>query len=152
MARQPTTKTLSNPNQLGLGLPAPRRIPLDFTLADIRELRSETDALVFSIRCSGYDSKVIPGLFSFDDGNWSRIVNARDRFFPQDRRNEFMDKMGNEALLMYACESRGYDFSTLRKHKTDLEEQLEAANQRIAELELKDQIREDFVRKVVTGK
>lgn len=108
-----------------------------------------TDAIVFSVRASGYDSKVVPQLFGFDEGNWSRIVNARDRFFPQDRLNEFMDVMGNEAPLIQLCESRGYDFSTMRKHQTETELKLEAANRRIAELEQKNAIQEEFVRKVM---
>lgn len=149
MARQASTRLLSNPNQIGLALPPPRRIPLEFTLADIRALPSETDALLFSIRCSGYDQKVVPQLLNFDEGNWSRIINARDRNFPQDRRNEFMDIMGNEALLMWGCESRGYDFSSMRKHQTETEQKLEAANRRIAELEHENNIREEFVRKLV---
>src|SRR6478735_4963706 len=109
MARQPSTTVLSSPNQMGLGLPQPRRIPLEFTVSDVRGLASVTDALAFSVRASGYDSKVVHELFGFDKGNWSLILNDRDRFFPQDRLNEFMDKMGNEAPLIQLCESRGYD-------------------------------------------
>ena len=140
---------MSNPLQGDLGLPPPRRIPLEFTVADVRGLATMTDAIVFSVRCSGYDSKVVPGLFGFDEGNWSRIVNARDRFFPQDRLNEFMDKMGNEAPLIQLCESRGYDFSTMRKHQTETEMKLEAERRENAELRQKLAIQEEFVRKVM---
>jgi hypothetical protein len=149
MARQASTKVVSNPDQIGLGLPPPRRIPLEFTVADVRGLASMTDALAFSVRCSGYDSKVVPSLFGFDEGNWSRIVNARDRFFPQDRLNEFMDVMGNEAPLIQLCESRGYDFSSMRKHQTETELKLAASEARNAELELKLAHHEEFMRKVM---
>lgn len=149
MARQSSTRVLSNPDQIGLKLPAPRRIPLEFTLADVRSLKSESDALNFSVRCSGYESKEIPMLFGIDEGNWSRITKSGDRYFPHDRRNEFMDFIGNDVLLMYGCESRGFDFSTLRKHRSDVELQLEAAKARIVELEQKNSIQEEFVRKVM---
>lgn len=149
MARQPSTKALSSAGQAALALPTPRRIPLAFTLADVRSLKSESEAINLSVRCSGWESKEVPMLFGIDEGNWSRITKSGDRYFPHDRRDEFMDFVGNEILLMYGCESRGYDFATLRKHKTELEEKLEAANRRIAELELKNTIQEEFVRKVV---
>lgn len=140
---------MSDPNQIGLELPTPRRIPLDFTLDDVRKLKSESHALMFSVRCSGYEPKEIPLLFEIDAGQWSNILSGK-KHFPHERRNEFMDFVGNEILLMYACESRGYDFTTLRKHRSDVEEQLEAAKARIAELERKNEIQEEFVRKVMT--
>lgn len=88
-------------------------------------------------------------LFGIDDGNWSRITKSGDRYFPHDRRNEFMDFIGNEILLMYGCESRGRDFSTLRPHQSELEIELEATKRRNAELEQKLAIQEEFVRKVM---
>src|SRR5690606_30632108 len=100
------------------------------------KLKSEGHALAFSVRCSGYDPKEIPLLFSIDAGQWSNILQGK-KHFPHERRNEFMDFVGNEILLMYGCESRGYDFSTLRKHKSALEERLEAANKRAEEAEYK---------------
>lgn len=125
MARQPSTKSLSNPDQIGLRLPSPRRIPLEFTIGHIKNLKSESDAINFSVSCSGYESKEIPMLFGIDEGNWSRITKSGDRYFPHDRRNEFMDFVGNEVLLMYAIESRGYDWATLRRHRTEIEEENE---------------------------
>jgi hypothetical protein len=124
MDRQSRTRNLSSPNQIGLELPTPRRIPLEFTLDDVRKLKSESHALMFSVRCSGYEPKEIPLLFEIDAGQWSNILSGK-KHFPHERRNEFMDFVGNEILLMYACESRGYDFSTLRKQQTELERELE---------------------------
>lgn len=148
MDRQSKTKRLSSPDQIGLQLATPRQIPLKFTLDDVRSLKSESDAIRFSVRCSGYESKEIPLLFGIDGGQWSNILNGK-KHFPHERRNEFMDFVGNEILLMYACESRHYNFETLRPHRSTVEIELEAAKQKIAELELKNAHQEEFVRKVM---
>lgn len=132
--RHSQTRRLNDPKQLSFVEPEPRRIPLDFSLDDIRRLKSESHALRFSMRTSGYDPKEIPLLFNIDPGQWSNILSGK-KHFPHDRRNEWMDFVGNEALLMYGCESRGYDFSTLRKHKSELQAQLEAAEKRAADAE-----------------
>jgi hypothetical protein len=146
--RQSRTKNLSSPDQIGFQLSTPRRIPLNFTLDDIRKIKSESDALAFSVRCSGYEPKEIPLLFDIDAGQWSNILNGK-KHFPHERRNEFMDFVGNEILLMFGCESRGYDYATLRKHQSDIEVELEAERRRSAELEQKLAIQEEFVRKLV---
>jgi hypothetical protein len=139
---------LSSPDQMGLEIPSPRRSPRPFTLAEVRDLKSESDAIRFSVSCSGYETKEIPLLFNIDAGQWSNILNGK-KHFPHERRNEFMDFVGNEILLMYACESRDYNFETLRPHRSTVEIELEAANRRIAELELKNAHNEEFVRKVM---
>lgn len=131
----------------GLDMSA-RRIPLSFTLNDVRSLKSESHALMFSVQSSGYDPKEIPLLFGIERGQWSCIKDGK-KHFPHDRRNEFMDFAGNEILLMYGCESRGYDFSTLRKHESDLEQRLHAAEARVAELERNDQLKDEWIRSVM---
>lgn len=87
-------------------------------------------------------------LFRMDPGQWSNILNGK-KHFPHDRRNEFMDFVGNEILLMYGCESRGKDYASLRPHKSDLEIQLEQERREKAELQQKLAIQEEFVRKVM---
>lgn len=134
--RQSQTRRLNDPKQLSFVEAEPRRIPLDFSLSDVRRLKSESHALRFSMRTSGYDPKEIPPLFKIDAGQWSNILSGK-KHFPHDRRNEWMDFVGNEVLLMYGCESRGYDFSTLRKHKSELEEQLAAEKKRADDAEYK---------------
>lgn len=139
---------MSSPEQAGLDLPTPRRAPRPFTLDEVRALKSESEAIRFSVTCSGYETKEIPMLFGIDAGQWSNILNGK-KHFPHDRRNEFMDFVGNEILLMYGCESRGKDYASLRPHKSDVEIALEAEKRRTAELEQKLAIQEEFVRKVI---
>lgn len=148
MDRQSKTKRLSSPDQIGLELPTPRRAPRPFTLAEVRALKSESEAIRFSVTCSGWETKEIPMLFRIDGGQWSNILQGK-KHFPHERRNEFMDFVGNEILLMHACESRHYNFETLRPHRSTLEVELEASRRREAELEQKLAIQEEFVRKVM---
>lgn len=133
---------------MGLGLPPPRRAPRPFTLDEVRALKSESEAIRFSVTCSGYETKEVPLLFGIDAGQWSNILNGK-KHFPHDRRNEFMDFVQNEILLIYGCESRGKDYSTLRPHRSEVEIALEAERRRTAELEQKLAIQEEFVRKVM---
>src|SRR5688500_14695063 len=142
MDRQSRSTRLSSPDQMGLQLPTPRRAPRPFTLDEVRALKSESEAIRFSVSCSGYESKEVPMLFGIDAGQWSNILNGK-KHFPHDRRNEFMDFVGNEILLMYGCESRGYDFSTLRPHRSSVEIELEASKRREAELQQKLAIQEE---------
>jgi len=148
MDRQSRSTKLSSPDQIGLALPAPRRAPRPFTLDEVRALKSESEAIRFSVTCSGYETKEIPLLFGIDTGQWSNILSGK-KHFPHNRRNEFMDFVGNEILLMYACESRGKNYSTLQPHQSELEIQLHAERRRTAELEQKLAIQEEFVRKVM---
>jgi hypothetical protein len=133
---------------MGLGLPPPRRTPRPFTLDEVRALKSESEAIRFSVTCSGYETKEIPLLFRIDGGQWSNILNGK-KHFPHDRRNEFMDFVQNEILLIYGCESRGKDYASLRPHRSDLEIQLEQERKEKAELQRKLDIQEEFVRKVM---
>lgn len=148
MDRQSRSRKLSSPDQIGLQLPAPRRAPRPFTLDEVRALKSESEAIRFSVTCSRYETKEIPLVFGIDAGQWSNILSGK-KHFPHDRRNEFMDFVENEILLIYGCESRGRDYASLRPHRSDVELQLEAAHRRIADLERENEIREDFVRKVM---
>lgn len=132
--RQSQTNRLTEPEQPSLFESAPRRIALDFSLSDVRMLKSESHALRFSMRASGYDPKEIPSLFNIDAGQWSNILGGK-KHFPHDRRNEWMDFVGNEVLLIYGCESRGYDFSTMRKHQTDVERENAELRQQLAQIQ-----------------
>jgi len=135
---------MSVPAQLPLLQAVSARIALDFTLADIRKLQSESDALAFSVRVAGYQAKDIPLAFGIDAGQWSNILTGT-KHFPQNRRNEFMDFVGNEALLMYGVESRGYDWSTLRQHQSDLERENERLRQENAQLRHDREVEKTYV-------
>lgn len=146
MDRQRHSKRLSDPQQMALPAVAPvsNRIPLDFTLDDIRRLKSESHAIMFAVRASGYEPKAIPLEFGIDPGHWSCIKDGK-KHFPHDRRNEFQDFLGNEVLLMYGCESRGYDFASLRKHQTDTERRLAETELALAERDQRIAIYEELL-------
>lgn len=140
---------MSDPNQLGLQLPAPRRAPRPFTLDEVRALKSESEAIGFSVTCSPYETKEIPLLFGIDAGQWSCILGGT-KHFPHNRRNEFMDFVGNEILLIYGNESRGYNFETLRPHKSEVEIELEAERRRSAELANRLAIQEELYTRLIS--
>lgn len=160
MDRQRQTKNLSLPGEqialFGSNKPR-RRQPRPFTLDEVRLLESRTEALKKSIECSPYELKEFLSLFgSMDEGQWSCITKSPGekgkKHFPHDRQNEFMALAENKILLMYDCESNGYDFSTMRKHQTDTEEKLEAALRENAELRRKDAEKDEWIRQIFGGR
>lgn len=145
MDRQSQTRRLNDAVQQDfLDPPAPRRQPRSFTVDDVRRLKSESEAIRMSVDCSGYEDKEIPLLFKIDAGQWSNIIHGK-KHFPHNRRNEFMDFVGNEILLMYGIESRGRDWSTLRHHQTDVELENEELKRKLAESEKKAAHYAEFV-------
>lgn len=70
-----------------------------------------------------------------DQAQWSRIMGPSNHCFPHDKLNQFMDKTGNEAPLLWLLHSRGYDMSAMRKLETETERALRLANERIEQLE-----------------
>lgn len=152
MDRQRQTNKLSVAEKQ-IGLPGfvqfQQRTPLEeCSLSEVRKLKNESHALIYSVRCSVFEPKEIPLLLEMDEGQWS-CIKSGSKNFPHNRRNQFMDLVNNEVLLMYGCESRGYDFSTLRKHQSDTEAKLEAAEARIRELERRDREKDEWISKIM---
>lgn len=147
MDRQSKTNRLSSPQQIPLLNSPTRRIPLEFSVSDVRKLKTESHAVAFSVRCSGYEPKEIPLLFNIDPGQWSNILQGK-KHFPHDRRNEFMDFVGNEILLMYGVESRGYEWESLRRHRSEVEEENERLKRENDELKRQREIEINYWREM----
>jgi len=154
MDRHLQTKKMTDPAEQfplpGMGQPH-RRMARSFTLDDVRNLKSEAEAIEFSVSRSKYDPKAIPSLFDIDQGQWSCILSGT-KHFPHLRRNDFMNLVSNGVLLIYGGESRNYDFSTLRKHCTDTEQELAEAKERIRELEHNDRLKDQWLQSVLGGR
>jgi hypothetical protein len=67
-----------------------------------------------------------------DTAQWSRIMGAGQHHFPHDKFNQFMDKAGNEAPLLWLLHSRGYDITCLHKLETETERELRIAKEALA--------------------
>lgn len=103
-----------------------------------------TAALEMCFRNAELDDKAAASLMGIDGGQFSRILSGTAHF-PTNRYVEFMEKMGNDAPLMWLANSRGYELRPLR---SELEQQLEAERVRATELERQNAL----MRELLTGR
>ena len=82
----------------------------------------------FAVDFSALEDKQVYSQIDVDASHWSKI--RAGRAFPpaDDRFNRFFDVVHNEIPLVWLAEKRGYDWSTIRKHRS-------SEQRRIAELE-----------------
>jgi hypothetical protein len=118
-------------NQLDLLIkPKPEvdEVPLEM----IRRRPTLLRAFQLAQDASGLEDKEIYGALDIDASHWTRIKNgtaslALNDFVP------FMHVVRNEIPLIWIAEKSGYDWSTIRKHRSDLERENERLRQELAE-------------------
>lgn len=93
----------------------------------IRRRKSFVDAWNFAQEFAALDNKQVYGPLQIDASHVTKIRNE-SASPPGYAFNPYLDLVGNEFPLVWWVESRGYDWLTLRKHRSDHE-------RRIAELE-----------------
>jgi hypothetical protein len=81
---------------------------------------------------SGLQDKEIYGPVKIDQSHWSKIVKGTASPPADHRFVQFMEVVGSEYPLIWLAEKRGYDFLSMRKHRTDLQRQLEEKDKEIA--------------------
>src|SRR5690606_13674258 len=112
--------------------PSPKR--LQYTVEQVRACHDEVAAIDMACRVSGLQEKQIAADMGIDEGNWSKLRRGQRGFMPGDRI-KFMAVVGNQILREWEEESLGYDSTSLRVHRSELEQRLEAERARAAELE-----------------
>jgi hypothetical protein len=106
------------------------RAAADRVVVDISTVRRQSSlqaAIGLCIAASGRDRKQIYGALDIDAATFSRIESGQAHF-PPNKLVALMHLCGNEAPLIWLCESSGYDFTSMRKHRSNQEK-------RVAELE-----------------
>jgi hypothetical protein len=80
----------------------------------------------FAVDFSAMEEKQVYGPLDIDASHWTKIRSGR-AYIPADHRfNHFLDVVRNEIPLVWWAESRGYDWTTIRKHRSS--EQREIAD------------------------
>jgi hypothetical protein len=101
--------------------------PVEVDIATVRRQASLQAAIGLCIATSGLDRKQIYGSLDIDAATFSRIESGQAHF-PPNKLPMLMELCRNEAPLIWLAEGQGYDFSSMRKHRTTHE-------RRVAELE-----------------
>jgi hypothetical protein len=87
----------------------------------------------FAAQSSELEDKQIYGPLNIDASHWTKITKGTASPPADERFLKFFDLVQNEYPLIWLCEHRGYDFTTLRRHSSELEQQLEAKDKEIAD-------------------
>ena len=97
-------------------------------IAAIRRKSTLSQVWKFSQDHADLEDKQVYSVLDMDSSQWTKI--RKGQMWPpcDERFGRYMDLVGNEFPLVWLAESRGYDFLTMRKHRSDQE-------RRIAELE-----------------
>lgn len=91
-------------------------------------------AVQLAMDVSNLEDKEIYGELDLDSAAFSRIRKGM-AWLPQDERlGRFFDVIHNEIPLIWLAESRGYDWSTIRKHRSATERRLEEVERENADL------------------
>jgi hypothetical protein len=99
----------------------------------IRNKPTFLSAWNFAAQTSELEDKQIYGPLNLDASHWTKITKGTASPPADERFLKFFDVVKNEYPLIWLCEHRGYDFTTLRRHRSELEEQLEAKDKEIAD-------------------
>lgn len=98
----------------------------------IRNKPTLLSAWNMAVADSQLEDKEIYGPLQIDASHWTKITKNNASPPADERFVHFMDVVGSEYPLIWLAEKRGYDFLTMRKHRSDLERQLEEKDKEIA--------------------
>lgn len=135
--RQPNETILASVGQLQLSLPGyvrkRERQQIPYSIAEIKVLPHEGAAIDLCMRCGGYQQDELAADLGVDKGTFSKVLSG-DAQLKWPKLCLLMDLCENEIPLIYRVETRQYNFTTLKKHATDLELELERVRAELAEV------------------
>lgn len=117
-----------------LDMPSIHPKRLAYTIEQVRACADELAAIDLSIRCSGLLDKQIADAIGMDEGNWNKVKRGQRGFMPGGRL-KFMRAVGNQILREWEEEALGLDSKSIRVHRSELEEQIEDRDRKIADHE-----------------
>lgn len=121
-------------------------------LPTIRNIRTLHGSIEFARELSGLEDKEIYDRVGIDSGAFSRM-KAGSAWYPQDERwLTILNTMHTEIPVIWQVEALGYDWSSLRKHQTDLEARLEQAEKRVRELEHEREVERRCLHDILGGR
>jgi hypothetical protein len=123
-------------NQLDL-LPAAQAHSEPMTPELVRSIRKRPTFLAawnFALDFAALEDKQVYGPLGIDSAHWSKIRNGRASPPADERFSRFFDIVQNEIPLVWLVESRGYDWMSLRQHRSDSERRVAELEQEVRDL------------------
>jgi hypothetical protein len=90
-------------------------------------------AMHLAVEVSGLEDKQIYEAIDIDASHWTRIKNGTASMPLDECFLNFLNVVGNEIPLVWLAEKRGYDWGTIRKHRSDLERENEELKKELAD-------------------
>lgn len=118
-------------------LPAAQAHSEPMTVELIRSIRKRPTFLAawnFAVDFAALEDKQVYQPLGIDSSHWTKIRSGR-AFPPADERfSRFFDVVQNEIPLVWLVESRGYDWMSLRAHRSDSERRVAELEQEVRDL------------------
>src|ERR1041385_1130913 len=103
----------------------------------VRSIRKRPTFLAawnFAVDFAGLEDKQVYQPLGIDSSHWTKIRSGR-AFPPADERFvRFFDIVQNEIALVWLVGSRGYDWMSLRQHRSDSERRVAELEQEVRDL------------------
>lgn len=126
-------------NQLGF--------PSAITAQEVLREKTLGGAIALCAKAAGYEPKEVQDALKLDKAQWSRWESGSEGIvWP--KFVALMDHCGNDAPLLWMNAARGYELSSIRRRESELERQLRAANERIAQMEHDHEVELNVVRRL----
>lgn len=121
-------------------------------LPAIRNLPTLHSSVEFARKLSGLQDKQIYDQAGIDSGAFSRMTSG-SAWYPQDERwMKILNILQTEIPVMWMVEALGYDWLSLRKHQSELEQELEAVRAENRQLKHDREVEQQAVARLIGGR
>lgn len=103
-------------------------------IARVRRRSTFTAAWNYAQEISCLEDKAVYEALQIDGSHWTKIKRGRASPPGDERFIQFAHVVQNKIPLIWHCEAHGYDFTTLRQHRSDTERRLEEVERENADL------------------
>lgn len=125
---------------------APRKKASDpVDIVHLRAIPTLDRAIAYSLHLAGMDPKEAYGPLNIDKASWSRMIRGQQGF-PGHLIQPVRMLTGNQAGLMWMAYQDGCEIKPLR---SELEQQIQARDEKIAELEQRLEIEREYARRMI---
>lgn len=102
-------------------------------VARVSRKKTLLDAWNYAQEIACLEDKTVYSAINLDKSHWSKIRKGAASPPADQRFTRFMDVVQNDIPLIWLAEARGYDFLSMRRHRSSLERENEELKKEIAD-------------------
>jgi hypothetical protein len=127
------SKNLSQLDLLEKQRPQPAVVDPLSMLSTITRRPTLLRAMHLAVEVSGLEDKQVYDAIGIDASHWTRIKNGTASMPLDETFLNFLNVVANEIPLVWLAEKCGYDWGTIRKHRSGLEDENEKLKKELAD-------------------